>query len=234
MLGIVHYEFHRFSRKTIMFGTLFLVSFMYFYGFYKERGRTGLVEVLRAPAMWLQPAGYQRDFKYLMLGDLARADSNALILHNLVKDPGDYDYRWGLTYLGALAIAIPRNIWPDRPEIRVDAGTEAQHGKAARWDSSRLYGLGGEALLNFGPAGVPFLFAIYGATVGWYRRKLTSWDQGDTRMLLAPFFTLMVVGALVYDSDVLVYFAITEGLLIFLLLFAASRRFRIRFTMSRP
>lgn len=223
MLGVVHHRLRRFSRKTIMLGVVSLVAFMYFYGFYKERGRAGF-EILRTPTMWLKPAGYERDLKYLLTGDLARADSNALILHNLVKDPTDYDYRWGLTYLGALTILIPRNIWANRPEIRVDAGSEAQLGKTAPWPSSRMYGLSGEALLNFGPAGVPILFLIYGCMVGWYRRKLMGWGQRDARMLLAPFFTLMVVGALVYDSDVLVFFAISEGLLISVLIFGSSRR----------
>jgi hypothetical protein len=223
MLGIVHYNLIRLSRKIMMLGVTSLVVFMYFYGFYKERGRAGL-EVLRTPAMWLQPAGYERDLKYLLTGDLARADSNALILHNLVKDPGDYDYRWGLTYVGALAIVVPRNIWANRPEIRVDAGTEAQIGKTAPWPSSRLYGLSGEALLNFGPAGVPLLFLIYGSMLGWYRRKLGSWERRDARMLLAPFFTLMAVGALVYDSDVIVFFALSEGLLVSTLIFTTSRR----------
>ena len=104
--------------------------------------------------MWLEPGGYSRDLKYLLLGDLARADSNAFILHNLVKDPGDYDYRWGLTYAGGLAILIPTEIWHNRPYFKVDAGTEAQLGKTASRPSSRVYGLSGEALLNFGPLGV--------------------------------------------------------------------------------
>jgi hypothetical protein len=233
MLGIVHYQLRRLSKKTMMLGVVFLLGFMYFYGFYKERGRAGF-EVLRAPAMWLEPSGYERDIKYLMLGDLARADSNALILHNLVKDPGDYEYRWGLTYLGALTLLVPRKIWKDRPEFRVDAGTEAQHGKAVRWSSSRLYGLGGEAMLNFGPAGVPLVFLVFGAVVGWYRRQLAGWAPHDSRLLLAPFLTLLIVGALVYDSDVLIYFCITEGLLVSLLLFAASRRCRIRNGLASP
>ena len=229
MLGVTHYKLHRFSRKTMMLGAISLISFMYFYGFYKERGRTGL-EVVRAPTMWLEPAGYTRDLKYLLLGDLARADSNALILRNLVKDPSDYDYRWGLTYAGAFALLIPRNIWPNRPEIRPDAGSEALMGKTAPYQSTRLYGLSGEALLNFGPAGIPLMLAVYGAVLGWYRRKLGSWRSQDARMLLAPFFTLMLVGAFVYDSDVLVYFAVTEGFLISLLIFASSRRSLLRNT----
>jgi hypothetical protein len=224
MAGIVHYYFRKLPRGMVTAGLILLVVFMYFYGFYKEQKRASL-EVLRSPALWWEPPGYQRDLKHLLLGDLARADSNALILHNLIKDPGDYDYRWGLTYVGALGILIPRNIWPDRPEFKVDAGTEAQHGKITSWRSSQVYGLSGEALLNFGPWGVAPMFAIYGAALGWYRRKLTSWDALDGRMFLAPFFTILFVTALTGDSDNLVFAAVMEGALITAAVFVASRRY---------
>lgn len=224
MAGLVHYRFRKFPRVMMAIGVISLIAFAYFYGFYKERGRVGF-EILRTPAMWLQPRGYDRDFKYLLLGDLARADSNALILHNLVKDPGDYHYRWGLTYAAALTILIPRYFWPDRPYYRVDAGSEALLGKSARNLSSRLYGLSGEALLNFGPFGVAPIFGVYGALLGYYRRKLQGWHRLDARMLLAPFFTLMFVEALLCDSDVLVFFAATQGALISFFVFAASDAF---------
>lgn len=221
MAGIVHYRFRKLPAAMMAVGVIALLGFAYFYGFYKERGRIGL-EVLRAPAMWLNPAGYQRDLKYLLLDDLARVDSNALILHNLIRDPKGYQYRWGQTYLGALTILIPRYFWADRPYFRVDAGTEALWGRSAQTNSNRLYGLGGEALLNFGPFAVVPIFALYGAMLGWYRRKLESWDGQDARLLLAPFFTSMLVEALVCDSDVLVFFAATQGALICFFVFAAS------------
>jgi hypothetical protein len=224
MAGIVHYYFRKLSRGMVTAGLILLVVFMYFYGFYKEQKRASF-EVLRSPALWWEPPGYQRDLKHLLLGDLARADSNALILHNLIKDPGDYDYRWGLTYAGAFGILIPRNIWPERPEFKVDAGTEAQHGKITSWRSSQVYGLSGEALLNFGPWGVAPMFAIYGAALGWYRRKLTTWDALDSRKFLAPFFTILFVTALTGDSDNLVFAAVMEGALITAAVFAASRRY---------
>lgn len=224
MAGIVHYRFRKLSPRLMALGLVLLITFMYFYGFYKERGRVGF-EVLRSPSMWLEPKGYSRDLKGLLLGDLARADSNAFILHNLVKDPGDYDYRWGLTYAGALALLVPKYFWPDRPEFKVDAGTEAQLGKIAQWRSSRVYGLSGEALLNFGPIGVPCLFALYGGLLGWHRRKLSSWGESDSRMILAPFLALLFVAGLVGDSDNLVFAAVTEGTLVFAAVFAASRRY---------
>ena len=221
MAGILHYRFQKLPSAMMAVGVIALLGFAYFYGFYKERGRLGF-EVLRAPAMWLNPAGYQRDLRYLLLDDLARIDSNALILHNLMKDPEGYRYRWGQTYLGALTILIPRYFWSDRPYFRVDAGTEALWGRAAQNNSNRLYGLGGEALLNFGPFGVMPIFGLYGTLLGWYRRKLESWGAEDARMFLAPFFTSMFVEALVCDSDVLVFFAATQGALICFFVFAAS------------
>jgi hypothetical protein len=223
MAGIVHYRFRKLSAVITVAGLILLVGFMYFYGFYKEQKRASL-DILRSPAMWLQPKGYERDMKYLLLGDLARSDSDAYILHNLVKDPGDYNYRWGLTYAGALAILIPKNFWPDRPDFKIEAGTEAQLGKATPWRSLRTYGLGGEAMLNFGPWGVVPMFVFYGAALGWYRRKLKSWTPSDSRMLLAPFFSILFANVLVGDSDNLVYAVMTQGLLIAVALFASSNR----------
>jgi hypothetical protein len=174
--------------------------------------------------MWLQPAGYERDLKYLLLGDLARSDSDAYILHNLIIDPGDYNYRWGLTYAGGLAILIPRSVWPDRPDFKIEAGTEAQLGKATPWRSLRTYGLGGEAMLNFGPWGVIPMFGLYGIALGWYRRKLKSWAASDSRMILAPFFSILFAIVLVGDSDNLVYAVVTQGILIAAAIFASTNR----------
>ena len=223
MAGIIHYRFRKLSPKMTSVGLIFLIAFMYFYGFYKEQKRVGLA-ILSSPAMWLEPGDYQRDLKYLLLGDLARADSNALILHNLVKDPGEYNYRWGMTYAGGLTIFIPRNFWPDRPEFKVDAGTEAQQGKFSPWRSSRVYGLGGEAMLNFGPLGVVPMFAVFGGVLGWYRRKLKSWSPLDSRMFLAPFFSILFATAFTSDSDNLVFAALTEGAVVIAAIFAASKR----------
>jgi hypothetical protein len=224
MAGIIHYRFRNLSPRLMVFGLILLVSFMYFYGFYKERGRAGF-EVLRSPSMWLEPKGYKRDLKGLLLADFARSDSNAFILHNLVKDPGDYDYRWGLTYAGALGILIPRNFWPDRPEFKVEAGTEAQLGKTTQWRSSRVYGLSGEALLNFGPIGVVPMFAIFGGLLGCYRKKLLSWAPSDSRLFLAPLFAILVATGLVGDSDNLVFGAVSEGTLVCAAVFLASKRY---------
>jgi hypothetical protein len=226
MAGIIHYRVDRLSRKMIAAGLVFLIAFMYFYGFYKEQGRTGF-GVIEAPATWLQPQGYQRDIKLLLLNDLARADVNAYMLYNMIKFPEDYDYRWGLTYLGAPMFLVPRNVWPNRPNYKIDAGTEATLGKSCSYESTRVYGLTGEALLNFGPWGTLPLYAVYGAALGWYRRKLTSWGVSDARMFLAPLITILFVIAFVADSDNVLFFFVESGSLITGAFLASVRRTRI-------
>jgi hypothetical protein len=224
MAGIVHARFRKLPPSVLAASAICFIGFMYFYGFYKDRGREA-VDVVSSPEIWMQhQEKYERDLKAMFLGDLARADTDAYLLHNLVKDPEDYDYRWGLTYLGGLSILIPRNFWPDRPEFKVLAGTEAQLGRTATSRSSRVYGLAGEALLNFGPLGVPPMFALFGAALGWYRRKLQSFEPMDSRLLIAPFFTVLFILGLVMDTDNIVFSAVTKGALIFTAIFAASRR----------
>ncbi len=43
----------------------------------------------------------------------------------------NHDYAWGKTYLGAVAILIPRSILEERPPPKEKAGTEAQFGRGA-------------------------------------------------------------------------------------------------------
>jgi hypothetical protein len=225
MAGIIHYRVNVLSRKIAAAGLVFLVAFMYFYGFYKEQGRTGF-GVVEAPNTWLQPKGYQRDIKYLLLEDLGRADANAYILYNLIKFPSDYDYRWGLTYVGAPSFLVPRTLWPNRPNYKTDAGTEATLGKSSTYVSTRGYGLTGEAMLNFGPLGVLPLYALYGACLGWYRRKLTSWDASDARMFLAPLVTILFVCAFIADSDNVLFLFVVDGSLITAAFLASIKRLR--------
>jgi hypothetical protein len=148
------------------------------------------------------------------------------MLYNLVKFPEDYDYRWGLTYIGAPSFLVPSFFWPNRPNYKVDAGTEATLGKSSSYDSMRVYGLTGEALLNFGPWGVLPAYAIYGACLGWYRRKLTSWDPTDARTFLAPLVTILFATAFIADSDNVLFLFVVDGSLITATFLASIKKVR--------
>jgi hypothetical protein len=70
--------------------------------------------------------------------------------------------------------------------------------------STRIFGLAGEAMLNFGIAGVLPAFFVWGYIVGRIRRKIQSYRFGDTRLLTAPFLISLCFLSLINDMDNLV------------------------------
>jgi hypothetical protein len=50
--------------------------------------------------------------------------------------------------------------------------------------------------------------------LGWYRRKLTSWDAADARTFLAPLATILFATAFVADSDNVLFLFVVDGSLI--------------------
>ena len=153
-VGIIHLWVRPLSKRLIIAGLCGLVAFMYLYGFYKGLGRDA-VTVYEAGALDEVGQKIDRTFKGLVLGDLGRADVQAFLLYRLSRPDRDYSYAWGRTYLGTAALLIPRRIWPERPPTKVLEGTEAQTGVGSyneeTWVSSKVYGLAGETMLNFGP-----------------------------------------------------------------------------------
>ena len=77
------------------------------------------------------------------------------------------------------------------------AGTELMHGRRSfhpvRSVASRVYGVATEAMLNFGYWGIVPMFAVWGVLVGWYRKKLSSWQVGGRRFFLTPFFAQIML-----------------------------------------
>ena len=75
--------------------------------------------------------------------------------------------------------------------------------------STQLYGLAGEAMLNFGLLGIPPAFAVWGYIVGRIRRRLYSYRSGDLRLLMTGFWMLFCFMMLLADMDILVWFCIS-------------------------
>ncbi|MEM2057655.1 MAG: hypothetical protein QXO76_05350 [Thermoproteota archaeon] len=230
--GVIHFWIRPLSKKAFLIGVILIVLFLYLYGFYKGAG----LEFLRIfespanlPALEEQTG---RTVESLLLSDLARSDVQAFLLYRLANNNANYEYAWGRTYLGGMAILIPRAIWPQRPPTKVKEGTEIQYGMGSyvpdRWVSSRVYGLAGEAMLNFGPFAVPFAFAVLGLVVGLIRNLFVKLQPGDARLLLYPFLVNLCIAILIGDSDNVVFFLVKYGLVPVLLLTLASRKHPVR------
>lgn len=227
-IGIIHFWIRPISRQWILTGCLFLILFMYFYGFYKSAGLDGLEAFQSSAARAELTEQTGRSLEGLLLGDLARSDIQAFLLYRLRTYPTDYEYALGKTYLGGATILIPRSIWSNRPLGKVKEGTEAQYGKNSyrpgAWESSKVYGLAGEAMLNFGSAMVPPAFLLFGVVVGYVQRLMTRLHAMDIRCMLLPFLINLCFVVLVSDSDNIVFFLIKDGFVPFIVLFLCTKK----------
>jgi hypothetical protein len=237
-VGIVHFWMRPIAKKFIFVGCILLVLFMYLYGFYKGAGLDALRAFESAEARAELTLETGRSLEVAVLADLGRSDVQAFLLHRLSTPGSDYEYAWGRTYLGAAAILIPRAVWPNRPPDKVKEGTEVQYGMGSYipgiWVSSRVYGLAGEATLNFGPIAVPFAYLILGFIVGRVSHFVTALEPADSRLILLPFLVNLCFVILVSDSDNVLFFLIKNGAVPFAVLALSSAKLVLKNQTRRP
>ena len=163
----------------------------------------------------------------LLVSDFGRADVQAFLLSKIWGEPDSQHYAWGQTYLGAACLLIPASLWPERPPGKVKWTTEAEFGPGSFLNgpiySTRIYGLAGEAMLNFGLAGVPVAFAALGWGVAFSRRFAARLGADDPLRMLAPFLINGCVLALLNDSDIQIVYFVKNGAIPVLLIAACYR-----------
>jgi hypothetical protein len=227
-VGIIHFWLRPIKKKHIAFGLVFMVLFMYIYGFYKAGGLEGLNTALQGQKARAELASKKgRGLEPLLLQDLGRSDIQAFLLYRLMRHDSDYEYAWGRTYFGTATFLIPKAIWPERPPAAGKEGVEAQYGRGtftAGWDTSKIYGLTGEAMLNFTPFAIPFSFIPLGIAVGTVRRCLLSWESDDSRLLLLPMLVNLCFVILVGDSLNVLFFLIKNSSVPSLVIWLSSKK----------
>jgi hypothetical protein len=228
-----HYLVRRFRMRWVLVGVVGALAFSFVYSFYKGAGRDGLATALSGSgglAQAQQQTG--RDVGWLLLGDLARADIQMEELWTMYAANPEYELKLGGTYVGAL-LFIPRTLWPTRPRGAQEAYAELQDGRIGVRDgdvpNSRVFGLTGETLLNFGWAGVPIAHALFGVLIARLRRAIASLGPGDARLLLVPVATLLVTALYLLDLSQVVFMALQDCALL-----AACTVFALRWPRRAP
>jgi hypothetical protein len=229
-VGCYHFIVHRVPRSVILTGCAVMIVFLYVYGFYKAMGADATQAFSSGQHEYLsQKTG--RSFEGLALGDFGRSDVQAMILYRLTTDPHDFTYAKGRTYLGSLMLPIPSFLLPVKPATKLKEGTEIRSGSGSYvpdvFTSTRVYGLAGEGMLNFGPMVVPVLYGLFGILVAWIGRNISSLHPGDARFFLVPLVVYLAFNVVLVDSDNLVFDFVKTGLLPTLLLWWCTSRFRV-------
>jgi hypothetical protein len=224
--GIIHFWIRPLSHRFIIFGGLpILLILMYIGGLYKAVGSDIVYSIDSISTMNQLAEETGRDLEGTLLGDLGRSDVQALVLSRIIDKSTNYELALGRTYYGTLGLFVPRSIWPDRPPLKVKEGTDILYGKGVYEQgvrATRVYGLAGETMLNFGPWLVPIMFIVLGMVVSGVRSLMQQLDASDTRWLLLPLLINLCFIILVSDSDNVLFFVIKQGTLPFLLIFVSS------------
>ncbi|WP_286729272.1 O-antigen polymerase [Acinetobacter sp. UBA1297] len=136
--------------------------------------------------------------------DLGRSNIQAKILENYLQ--GDYKPPYfPSTYLNAINLLLPKDYRFPFDSKRV-LGTEAQYGYKGDEDysSSRIYGLLGESILNYGLYITFFVFFIYGL-IHAYTLILINNIKNSKFILFVPLLFFIPIYFLFYDLDNIIF-----------------------------
>ena len=210
VLSIIHHYWAVIKPKFLIIMAFLLLFYSYVYDMYKKSDEDFLAMLKGETSFSNVQHKAESTIGRLLIGDLSRADMQAWMLFRLTNMDFDYNYRFGLTYLNSPVWMIPQFLLPYRKGLdsyKVRTGTafmmgEGVYQEGVTWKRSlKLYGLSGEAILNFGPLGVPPLFFIYGCVVGFYRKKCLTLRRDDIRWLFVPHVLILILLAMISDSD---------------------------------
>ncbi|MGW9552388.1 hypothetical protein ACWG8W_15175 [Citricoccus zhacaiensis] len=215
---LVHLVVVRIRKRDLVWGMVALTGFMWVYGFYKTAGldAVDLVTGRTSVAYIAEQTG--RDMSLVLLEDFGRAGVQALVVDRMERGIGPAPV-YGETYLGDLAFLMPETILPDPPADKVEIGTDVLYGPG--WfdvgeRSSRIYGLLGEGMLNFGVPWAAVTFVGLGAFVRYssrlYRSALAS--GALPAALMASVLTVACILLLGSDLGNFAWFLVKQGLLL--------------------
>jgi hypothetical protein len=202
-VGLCHMIIKPVRRRALAVLTLVLVAFMYFYGFYKDYGTKAIESFREGVTLDELSTETGRDLPGVLLADLGRADVQALVLER--HREGVAPLRYGTTYAGDLTFLVPDTVGLTQVPDKVLAGTELIYGQGTYgpdFKATLVYGLAGEAILNFGSPGAVLSFLPFALVMrrvsAFYRRCLAVPDSIGLK-LLAP--SLSLGATLILSSD---------------------------------
>ncbi|MEZ9356501.1 hypothetical protein AB4143_10040 [Vibrio breoganii] len=225
LAGVIHIVYYRFKKIHFAVGVAFLVAFMSIYSLYKSFGVDGFTS-----GYSVSDTGRYEGNPALgvLLTDFSRSGEHSYILHEFFNTD-EYDIKYGNTYLSSLLKLIPGL---NNPFGKIDknfAGAQLFYShynidsEHSYYYNSRIYGLYGEGVLNFGPIIPVFMFFVIGSIIGFIHGWVTRFSLSDPRIYIVPFVSNLCLMFVLADSDNIMFFAFKNGLfVIFFILFISK------------
>jgi hypothetical protein len=229
-VGIIHAMLRRLSWRFFAALAAGLVLFMYVYGFYKVSRSTFWAALSDPEARAGIAATTGRTIDAVLLGDMERSDIQAYLLFRIVRSGSDFQYAFGETYRDAIVSFIPSAISSYRPPGKLKYGTDAFFGAGTyvpnSFAATKVYGLAGETMLNFGPLGIPAAFFLFGALVGRLRKMWRRLEPWDSRQYILPILSLSCLVMLSCDLDNVIFNLLQHAFVPALMIWWSSRPVR--------
>ncbi|MFC3092600.1 hypothetical protein DRW07_00070 [Alteromonas sediminis] len=196
--------------------------------FYKDKPlplwKLSVGVVVAAVGFTLMSAGRSSEFDGGGLASFLNQGSNLMVTTNIILwlEQGQL-VSWGASYfssfinmltLGAIKLTTPLSIWFSR-----------EYSPAAN-DGAFGFSIEGEALINFGIAGIPFLFAFIAFFLAWtYRGFLQNRPMG----VLLTYYALFYFVYAIRGESLILFKAFIYSVIIFVGLLFISQRGRLYF-----
>lgn len=212
--GLVHLYLYKLKKIHFIIGIIFLSIFMPIYGVYKTYG----VDSLGGEYSISDTNRYENNpLLDIYVNDFSRASINAFQMSQYFNT--DYKEKLGSTYYSSVLILLPflKNSYTGHDKNT--AGSELVYEQKMSlsykddFDNSRVYGVYGEGLLNFGPYAGVFLFFVFGYLVMKLDNLSRSVGKDNFLILFVPFLSNLSFVLLLSDSDNAIFFLIKNGLL---------------------
>jgi hypothetical protein len=136
---------------------------------------------------------------------------------------------YGRTYLSGLATLVPGATLGISTEGKIEYGTDWLYGVgrfASGFEASNIYGLAGEMMLNFGPAGIPIVFGLLGLAVRACERWSERLHPDDARRPLVALLAVLCLLGVSSDLGNVGFAALKFGLLFIVALYLGCTRVR--------
>ncbi|MFV2087836.1 hypothetical protein [Micromonospora sp. LOL_021] len=226
-LVLVHLLVRPISRKAFVASAVGVVMFVYAYGLYKGAG-VEVVDIAKGTRTVEEVSAQTgRDLPTVLLADLGRADIQALLLNR--QRVGAADWSYGSTYVAAPLLLVPGSLGAERFQTKSAVGTDVLYGPGV-YDSGlrsqRVFGLTGEAILNFGPVGGLLSFVFLGLFLRFATRYYARARQPDAlaaKLLCLPLCAITII-LVTADLDNILAFYVGEALPLALVVLCAIAR----------
>lgn len=228
IVGIIHIAFYKIKKYQFFIIILCFSTFMSTYALYKSYG----VDAFSGEYSLEDTNRFEGNpYISMLINDFSRSSLNTYQTSQYYEG-SNYSIKYGETYLQSLSMIVPPLKYFFNGYNKDAAGFELYHDvkidpRVDDYYNSRVFGLYGEGILNFGPIFATLLIFLYGFVVSRINSYSLSLNPNDARLFFVPFITNMCMVFMISDSNNIIFFVIKNALVVWIMFMLITEKRKI-------